>query len=74
MAGLAAAAGLVIGWRLLALHIGDVGCAFGIDVGAATEARFHTYYASLFPTWALALASGMTGAWIYVRLRDRFPA
>ena len=73
LVGLAAAAALVIGWRVLCLHIGDVGSAFGIDVSAATEARFDTYYASVFPSWALALASGMTGAWLYVRLRDRVP-
>ncbi len=69
--GLAAAAGLVLGWHALAVNIGDVASAFGIHPSAATEARFRDYYASQFPSWALALATGMTGAWVYVRLRDR---
>lgn len=71
--GLAAAAALLIAWRALALNIADVGSAFGIEVSPATEARFDDYYASVFPSWALALASGMSSAWLYVRLRDRYP-
>lgn len=74
LVGLAAAAGLVIGWHALAVNIGDVAAAFGIHTSAATEARFRDYYASQFPSWALALATGMTGAWAYVRLRDRVAA
>jgi len=70
-AGLAVAAALLVGWHFLALHIGGVASAFGIDLSDATEARFHDYYASMFPNWALALAAGMTGAWTYVRLRER---
>ncbi len=73
LVGLATAAALLIGWHVVGLHIGAIASAVGIDVSAATEARFHDYYASQFPSWGLALASGMTGAWMYVHLRDRFP-
>jgi peptidoglycan/LPS O-acetylase OafA/YrhL len=69
--GLVAAAALVVGWHALAVNIGDAASAFGLHASAATEARFRDYYASQFPSWALALAAGMTGAWAYVRLRDR---
>jgi peptidoglycan/LPS O-acetylase OafA/YrhL len=68
--GLLIAMGLVIGWHLIGLNIDGIGSAFGIDVSPATEARFHDYYASQFPNWALALAAGMTSAWLYVRLRE----
>jgi peptidoglycan/LPS O-acetylase OafA/YrhL len=72
--GLAAAAGLLVGWHLFAVNIGGIGSAFGIDVSPATETRFDHYYASVFPSWGLALAAGMTGAWVYVRLREEvFP-
>jgi peptidoglycan/LPS O-acetylase OafA/YrhL len=71
--GLAAAAGLLIGWHFIAVNIGDIASAFGIDLSPVTEARFDTYYASLFPSWAFALATGMTGAWLYVRFRNRVP-
>jgi peptidoglycan/LPS O-acetylase OafA/YrhL len=69
--GLATAAALVIGWHFIALNIDGIASAFGIHLSQATEARFNDYYASQFPTWALALAAGMTIAWLYVRLRDR---
>jgi glycosyltransferase involved in cell wall biosynthesis len=57
-----------------ALNAGDVASVFGVDLSAAAEARFASYYASQFPAWAFALACGMTIAWLYVWLRDRIPA
>jgi peptidoglycan/LPS O-acetylase OafA/YrhL len=74
LVGLACAAGVVLGWHAVAVNIGDVASAFGLDASAATEARFRDFYASQFPSWALALATGMTSAWAYVRLRDRVAA
>jgi peptidoglycan/LPS O-acetylase OafA/YrhL len=69
--GLALAAAALVAWHLLAVNLGDVGAWLGIDVSAATEARFRDYYASQLPSWGLALACGMTGAWLYVRVRER---
>jgi peptidoglycan/LPS O-acetylase OafA/YrhL/glycosyltransferase involved in cell wall biosynthesis len=65
-AGLALAALLLIGWRVLATHIGDLGA------GDAAQGRFDDFYASQFPSWGLSFAAGMTGAWAYVRLRRGF--
>ena len=70
--GLAIAAAIVVCWRELAEHADSVASLFGADLSAGAEQRLDTFYASQFPSWTLALASGMTGAWAYVRLRDRF--
>ena len=70
--GLALAAAIAAVWHLLGANADSVASFFGTDLSAAAEARIDTYYASQFPSWVLALAAGMTGAWAYVRLRDRF--
>lgn len=72
LVGLATAAGIVLVWRELAVHAGSVAGLLGTDLSADTQQRIDTFYASQFPSWTLALATGMTGAWAYVRLRDRF--
>jgi peptidoglycan/LPS O-acetylase OafA/YrhL len=69
--GLAVAAAIVAVWQVVGLHAGGIASAFGLDLSPATEARFRGYYASQFPSWTMALAAGMSGAWVYVRLRDR---
>jgi peptidoglycan/LPS O-acetylase OafA/YrhL len=73
-AGLVAAAMMFVVWRELSLNVVDLGDAVGIRVGSTVEEGFATYYASQFPTWGMALGAGMTVAWLYVRLRDRFPS
>jgi peptidoglycan/LPS O-acetylase OafA/YrhL len=70
--GLLVAAGIVVVWRELALHADSLAHLLGTDLSADAQGRIDTYYASQFPSWALAIATGMTGAWAYVRLRDRF--
>jgi peptidoglycan/LPS O-acetylase OafA/YrhL len=72
LVGLVIAAAIVVVWRELAVHAGSVAEFFGADLSPGTEQRFGSFYASQFPSWTLALATGMTGAWAYVRLRDRF--
>jgi peptidoglycan/LPS O-acetylase OafA/YrhL len=69
--GLLAAVAIVVVWRELALHADTVAHLFGTDLSTHAERRINTFYASQFPSWALAIATGMTGAWAYVRLRDR---
>jgi peptidoglycan/LPS O-acetylase OafA/YrhL len=71
--GLAVAAVIVLTWRELAEHADTVGSFFGADLSAGGHDRIENFYASQFPSWTLALATGMTGAWAYVRLRDRIP-
>jgi peptidoglycan/LPS O-acetylase OafA/YrhL len=73
VAGLAAAAAIVLVWRELSEHVHTIAGVFGADVGAHDAHRFDLFHANQFPSWTLALAVGMTGAWAYVRLRDRFP-
>jgi acetyltransferase len=72
LVGLAVAAAIVLGWRELAEHANLIASIFGADLSSDAERRIDTFYASQFPSWTLALATGMTGAWAYVRLRDRF--
>jgi peptidoglycan/LPS O-acetylase OafA/YrhL len=72
--GLAAAAGVVLAWSALAHHADSVANFFGASLSQGAEGRIETFYASQFPSWTLAFACGMTGAWLYVSLRDRFGA
>jgi peptidoglycan/LPS O-acetylase OafA/YrhL len=72
--GLALAAALAVVWRLLAQNADSVVGVVGGDLSSAANLRIDTYYASQFPTWALSIAAGMTGAWCYVKIRDRWPA
>ncbi len=71
-AGLAAAAVLMVAWRELARHAGSAADVFGIHLSSGAESRLALSYASQFPSWALALGGGMTAAWLYVRLQDRW--
>src|SRR3954454_14238682 len=71
--GLAVALGIVLGWTALAHHADSVASLFGTSLSSAAENRIELFYANQFPSWALAFASGMIGAWLYVRLRDRYP-
>ncbi len=69
--GLGVAAVILAAWYAIAVNIGSIGDLLGIAIDPTTEARVGAYYASQLPTWALALAAGMTCAWLYVRLRER---
>lgn len=71
--GLLAAAGIVLAWSALAHHADSVASLFGGNLSSEARDRIDLFYASQFPSWTLAFASGMTGAWAYVRLRDRIP-
>jgi acetyltransferase len=71
IAGLLVAAGIVLAWSGLAHHADSVASVFGGHLSSAAHDRIDLFYSSQFPSWTLAFASGMTGAWAYVRLRDR---
>jgi peptidoglycan/LPS O-acetylase OafA/YrhL len=70
--GLLIAAAVVVLWRLGATHADGIASAFGLHISEAANTRIDTYYASQFPTWAFSIAAGMTAAWCYVKLRDRW--
>ena len=69
--GLVVAGLTVVAWRVVATNIDAVASPFGIGPSPAREARFELFYASQLPNWLLALACGMTCAWVYVKLRGR---
>jgi peptidoglycan/LPS O-acetylase OafA/YrhL len=71
IAGLAVAAATVLAWSALARNADAIAGLFGAGLSPAAHDRIDLFYASQFPSWALAFASGMTGAWAYVALRDR---
>ncbi len=71
LAGLAVAGAVTISWTLLGHNADWAADLLGLDLSPAAEARIDTFYASQFPNWIFAIACGMTGAWAYVRLRDR---
>lgn len=70
--GLLIAAAVVVLWRLGATNADGIASAFGTHLSEAANTRIDTYYASQFPTWAFSIAAGMTAAWCYVKLRDRW--
>lgn len=70
--GLAVAAAILAAWYAIAVNAGSIGDAVGIPISAQSEARIAAYYASQLPTWGLALAAGMTCAWLHITLRRRF--
>jgi peptidoglycan/LPS O-acetylase OafA/YrhL len=74
IAGLATAGAITVGWALLGQNSDWAAGLLGAELSAASEQRIDAFYASQFPAWILAIASGMTGAWAYVRMRDRIPA
>jgi len=68
--GLALALGVTLGWKALVLHTGLV--------DALTTEAFPRWALELtaidqLPGWALSFALGMTGAWAYVRVLERYP-
>jgi peptidoglycan/LPS O-acetylase OafA/YrhL len=70
LVGLGIATAMLIGAHELGTHATAVAGWFGTDLSPAAQFRVRLYYASQFPSWAFAIASGMTAAWAYIRLRD----
>ena len=72
LVGLAIALAIAVLWREAFHHIGDVAGWFGGDLSLhrALELQFNSI--NQLPNWAFSFAAGMTGAWAYVRIRDRY--
>ncbi len=72
LVGLAIALAIAVVWREAFAHIADVAGWVGIDLSAerATELRLDSVIQ--LPNWAFSFAAGMTGAWAYVELRNRY--
>jgi peptidoglycan/LPS O-acetylase OafA/YrhL len=67
-AGLASAGALAVAWDLSARHSRAVVEWFGMPLSEAALHRIEIFSGSQFPHWAFALACGMTGAQVFVRL------
>lgn len=73
LVGLAIAAAIAIGWRELFQHLGTVVGAFGGHVEGTRLLDYVFASDNQLPFWAFSFGLGMTGAWAYVRLRERVP-
>ena len=69
--GLLAAAALTVIWNEAFQHIGDLNDTF--DLGLSPERMIQAAVSSTlqFPSWAFSFGLGMTGASVYLRIRDR---
>ena len=74
LTGLTVAAAITAVWGLAFSHISDVTSA--LDLRLSFEEAFRIVLESKlqFPTWAFSFALGMTGAWAFMKLRERVDA
>ena len=72
LVGLAICAALAIGWRELFAHLDSVGDFFGFSVDTSRLLANRFASDDQLPFWAFSFGLGMTGAWAYVRARERF--
>jgi peptidoglycan/LPS O-acetylase OafA/YrhL len=72
LVGLAIGLAIAVLWRQAFHHIGDIASWFGGDLSLrrALELQFNSI--NQLPNWAFSFAAGMTGAWAYVRVRERY--
>jgi len=68
--GLLIAAGITFLWREALVHWSTTEALLG-HPSPETSARLHLFGALQFPVYAFSFGAGMTGAWAYVRLRER---
>lgn len=71
LAGLAVAALLTALWHEAFIHYDGIRSALDLHPTAETSTRIVYNSLSQFPFWAFSFAAGMTGAWAYVRVRER---
>ena len=67
--GLGIAAAITILWDVLFDHFADVADVVGYHPGFDTLFRIVINSGAQLPSWALSFAVGMTGAWVYVRVK-----
>lgn len=69
--GLLAAAVLTVAWNEAFQHIGEINDTLGL--GLSSERMIEAAVSSTlqFPSWAFSFGLGMTGASVYLRVRDR---
>jgi peptidoglycan/LPS O-acetylase OafA/YrhL len=70
--GLAIALAIAVLWRELFNNIGQVTDWFGLDLSLRQTLQLQFNAINQLPNWAFSFAAGMTGAWSYVHLRERY--
>jgi peptidoglycan/LPS O-acetylase OafA/YrhL len=69
--GLLIAAAITVAWDLALNHWSTTEALLG-HPSAEVSQRLKLVGYTQFPLWAFSFAAGMTGAWTYVRLRERY--
>jgi len=69
--GLAIAAAIAVGWRLAFAHIADLASVVGLEPSPERAAWLRLSSLNQLPSWGFSFAAGMTGAWVYVKARER---
>jgi peptidoglycan/LPS O-acetylase OafA/YrhL len=70
--GLAIALAIAVGWRLAFDHVGQVANWLGADLSVTRAIQLQLNSINQLPNWAFSFASGMTGAWAYVKAKERW--
>ena len=73
LVGLGIAAALTVAWKAAIINLGEIAAFFGVRPTAGEVQQTGLMADNQFPAFALSFALGMTAAWAYVRLRDRYP-
>ena len=71
--GLLIAASISLAWRLLFANFDSIG-SFGLEPGSAEAALLVLHSDYQLPAWAFSFGTGMTAAWLFMRLRSTVAA
>jgi peptidoglycan/LPS O-acetylase OafA/YrhL len=72
LVGLAIALATAVLWREAFAHIGEIAGWFGLDIGIGRAVELQLNSLNQLPNWAFSFAAGMTGAWAYVWISQRY--
>lgn len=72
LVGLAIGLAIAVLWRQAFEHIGFIAGWFGGDLSLHRALQLQFNSINQLPNWAFSFAAGMTGAWAYVRVRERY--
>ena len=70
--GLAIALAIAVLWRVAFDHVGQIANWFGADLSVRRAIQLQLNSINQLPNWAFSFAAGMTGAWAYVRAKERY--
>jgi peptidoglycan/LPS O-acetylase OafA/YrhL len=70
--GLAIALAIAVLWRVAFDHVGQIANWLGADLSVRRAVGLQLNSINQLPNWAFSFAAGMTGAWAYVRAKERY--